>query len=1070
MKNMPFAEFWELPELTGINRLPMQATLCPYQTMAQAKRGDPAKSPWVKSLDGTWDFRYFECPSEITADDLEPACAGPWAPIAVPGNWTMQGWDKPHYTNVNMPFDNKPPTVPSAHNPTGVYQTFFTLPPAWKGRRTVIQFGGVESCFCLYLNGVFLGMGKDSRLPSTFDLTPCVQDGENRVTVICIRYSDGSYIEDQDHWWMAGIYRSVVLQSLAPIGIADVFATAAPGEQAPDGRLTVNTVLDVTMDPDADRPRHEKPGYHVVEMQLFDATGKPVFKSPPSVRISNSYRKQCYEGRIQATVKRPGLWSPECPTLYTLVVTLKNHRGRVIEHVSCRTGFRRLEIRNREFLLNGQPVYIKGVNRHDHDPDTGKTVSREAMLQEIRLLKQYNFNAVRTAHYPNDPQWLDLCDQYGIMIVDEANIESHANYSTLCRDPRWRLAFTERVERMVRRDKNHPCVIAWSLGNESGYGPNHDAAADWVRAYDPGRPLHHEGAGKQTWIQAMSRFDQGGDRANDFHNPMYSEIEVLEAFAAQHPHAPGTDPRRPFIMCEYAHAMGNSCGCLKDYWDVIYSRPGLQGGFIWDWIEQGIRKIDPATGRAFWAYGGDFGDEPNDVNFCCNGMIMPDRTIKPQMHEFKKIAQPVRLTAVDLDIGEIHVFNADFFRLLDWLEGTWRLEVDGRTVQRGRFPRLALAPQTGSTCRLPIHKPVRMRRGEAAHLCLSFKTRERQTWCARGHEVAREQFQLPFAGTARLPTAASHAGSRRSAVIVNGSRLQLGDSGMEAVIDERTGTLCHVSANGQPLILSGPTFNLWRAPLDNDGVKGHAGQWAAHWKPLGRWMLAGYDKLTPEPIRTALTSSPRQAILRSHTVYHGANGTGQFDVHTEFRFTADGLIRCDHRFRFADGMPDVPRIGVQMTLAPGLDQLDWFGRGPFESYADRRYAAEFGRYGGTVDEQYFPYIVPQENGNKEDVSWFSLRGTSGGIQFQSAVGPFSFSAHHFTPRDLTDARHTTDVPRRAETTVLLDARQRGLGTASCGPDTLDRYKVPPGRYRLQYVMIPLQDRAPRRFELPRPGR
>ena len=1062
MTNLQFPNFWEMPELTEINRLPMRATLHPYRTAAQAKTVDPAKSPWVLPLDGAWDFRYFERPTVVTDADLV-ADAG-WATIAVPANWTMQGWDKPHYTNVIMPFENTPPTVPADHNPTGVYRTRFTLPDGWAGRRTVIEFGGVESCFCLYLNGGFVGMSKDSRLPAAFDLTRYLRPGENVLTVMCIRYSDGSYVEDQDHWWMAGIYRSVQLRSMAPVSIEDVFVKGDLDDRFHDGILTVRTTLDFAAEPDTDLTNGESRRFHTVEVQLFDADGKTVFRKPPSVRISNSYRKQYYEGEVKAVVKRPAPWSSEVPYLYTLVVTLKDHQGRVLDHTSCRTGFRRVEVKNREFLLNGQPVYIKGVNRHDFDPDTGKTVSRAAMVRELQLLKQHNFNAVRTSHYPNDPLWLDLCDEVGILVVDEANLESHANYNTLCRDPRWGRTFFERVERMVRRDKNHPCVIAWSLGNESGYGPNHDAAADWVRGYDSSRVLHHEGALKQAWVQSHSRYDRGGERSNDFHNPMYPQVADIVAFAKQDPQAPETDSRRPFIMCEYSHAMGNSCGCLKDYWDAIYAHHGLQGGFIWDWIEQGIRKIDPATGREFWAYGGDFGDEPNDANFCCNGMIMPDRTIKPQMHEFKKIAQPVWITAGDLAKGVVHVFNADFFRSMDWLAGEWSMEVDGRRVQRGVLPALPLAAQTGTTVRIPLRAPA-MRAGEEAYLRISFKTLRKQPWCAKGHEVAREQFRLPFAGQALLPAAVVKARGG-SAVEQHGALLRLGNSGIEVVIDEKTGALLRVSASGQEVIAAGPSFNIWRAPLDNDGVKGKADQWTAVWKPLGRWMNAGYDALTSAVESVNLKRIGGDVVLGSRAVYACGKGDGRFEVEHVYRFTSAGLIRCDHRFRFAAGMPDVPRLGVMMTLAGGYERLDWFGRGPFENYADRKYAAEFGRYGGNVDEQYFPYIVPQENGNKEDVAWFSLRGTGGaGVQFQTLGSLFSFSAHHFTPADLTGAYHTFDVPRRAETTVLLDARQRGLGTASCGPDTLDRYKVLPGDYRLRYAIIPLAGREPGRFRL-----
>jgi beta-galactosidase len=1057
-----FPNFWELPEITEINRLPMRATMFPFKTAAQARSRNPEKSPWVLSLDGKWDFRYFENPAAVTPSDLAPETDAAWSSITVPGNWNMQGWDKPHYTNTIMPFANTPPTVPADHNPTGLYRTTFEVPGSWKGRRIVIQFGGAESCLCLYLNGTFIGMSKDSRLPSEFDLTKHVQDGPNTLLALCIRYSDGSYVEDQDHWWMAGLYRSVHLYSTDQAYLEDVFARAIPDENLKNGTLTVRAKINFVSDPHRQYPRESGKSAHTVEAELFDAAGNPVPLSSSSVAIRHSYRKDYYEGEIQANVRKINLWSPERPALYTLIVTLKNPEGRAREHVSCRVGFRRVAIKNREFLLNGCPLFVKGVNRHDHDPDTGKAVPRDKMLQEIFLLKQFNFNAVRTSHYPNDPMWLDLCDEYGIMIVDEANIESHANYATICRAPRWSRSFLERVQRMVQRDQNHPCIIAWSLGNESGYGPNHDRAAEWVRAYDNTRVLHNEGALKETWQQSGNLFDQGGERSNDWHDPMYPTVGVISQHATDKLGYTETDTARPLIMSEYAHAMGNSCGCLKDYWDAIYEHHGLQGGFIWDWIEQGIRKIDPASGQMFWAYGGDFGDIPNDANFCCNGMIMPDHTIKPQMWEFKKCAQPVWITEANLNKGGIHIFNADFFRSLAWLTGSWVVEVEGKPVQRGELPLLKLAPQSGATLSLPL-QPVTMHKGEEAYLRVSFKTREKQTWCPKGHEVAWEQFRLPQKGTTRLPQPIAP----QNMVTRAGNTICFSD-GLSASIDESSGMLLSLACNDVPVLLQGPIFNIWRGPLDNDGVKGKKEQWTANWKPLGRWINAGYDNLFLRESHATLQQQAKGVVLENRQIWACREDKGHFIVENRYAFMASGLLLCEHRFVFEKDMPDVPRLGVMLQFAEGYDAIEWFGRGPFESYTDRKYAADIGRYKGTVQDQYFPYIVPQENGNKEDVAWFALRNAQGaGLQIQTRGKPFGFSAHHFTPDDLTKAYHTYDVPQRPEITVLLDACQRGLGTASCGPDTLDQYKIQPGAYKLSYAIIPLHARqTARRFALP----
>lgn len=1048
-----FPAFWETPEFTEIARLPMRSTLHPYKTQKQALDRNPAKSPWVFNLDGQWDFRYYTSPEQVQPADLAANAGGKWDKITVPGNWTMQGWDKPHYTNVIMPWTNNPPFVP-AENPTGVYRTAFTLPADWEGRRVVIQIGGVESCYYLYLNGTFIGMSKDCRLPAEFDLTAKAVKGINSLAVVCIRWSDSSYVEDQDQWWMAGIHRSVFLYSTANCYIEDVCATSPYDYRRKEGELTVKTTLRFRAEPDTDLKQGQPRRFHTVEARLFDAKGKPVFKQPLAATISNSYRKDYYRCCVSAKVKNPAAWTCEQPNLYTLVVTLKDHNGKELENTSTRIGFRTVEIKKRSLLFNGQPIYIKGVNRHDHDPDTGKHVTREAMLQEIYLLKQFNFNAVRTCHYPNDPQWLDLCDEYGIMILDEANIESHANYSTICHDPRWSKQFVERVQRMVLRDKNHACIFGWSLGNESGYGENHDLAADWVRAFDPTRILHNENALKLSWSQGFNPYDKGGERSEDLVSPMYPGIDVLVNFSKNSP-----DKTRPFVMCEYAHAMGNSCGCLKDYWDAIYKYPGLQGGFIWDWIEQGLRKTDPKTGREFWAYGGDYGDEPNDSDFCCNGMIMPDRTPKPQMWEFKKIVQPVKIVAKNAAKGEFEIFNSDFFTSLDWLAGSWKLEVDGKQMQAGKLPLLKLAPQKKLKVKLALKEP-KMLAGQEAYLTLSFKTREKTPWCGKGHEVAWEQFKMPYKGAGKLQAVAAAGGVTQS-----GKSVQLGDSGVTAVLDEKNGRLESVALGKKAVISSGPDFLLWRGPTDNDGVKGKEEQWTAEWKPLGRWMRAGYDKLTPQVQNVKIQDAACGIEMISRILYACSKGDGKFSVENRYCFTPAGVIYCDHRISFQKGMVDVPRLGMRLNVAAGLENLDWFGRGPVESYPDRKYAADFGRFASTVTEQYYPYIVPQENGNHEDTTWFSLREGKSGLQFQTTGKPFSFSALHMTPEDLTAAHHTFDINQRPETTVTINVAQRGLGTASCGPDTLEKYQILPGEYRLSYAIIPLADTAPGRFTL-----
>ncbi|HEY3183377.1 MAG TPA: glycoside hydrolase family 2 TIM barrel-domain containing protein, partial [Gaiellaceae bacterium] len=642
---------WMRPELTSLDRLPPRATL------------DRSPSRWFVRLDGEWDFRVVARPEEAAR---ALAAARGWDTVAVPGLWTMQGYGRPHYTNVVMPFADRPPRVPD-DNPTGIYRRRFTVPRGWKRRRAVLHFGGVEGVLHVLVNGEPAGIAKDSRTPAEFDVTDLVRHDEpNELVAAVVQWSDASFVEDQDQWWHAGIARQVALLSLGDDSITDLFVHAEM-----DGRLLV----------EADRPG---------DVELFDTKGRKVAKG----RTGDELR-----------VREPQLWSAEDPALYALSVTA--YSGEV---VSCRVGFRSVEVRDGRLLVNGTAIRIHGVNRHDHDDVRGRAVTRELMEADARLMKQFNVNAVRTSHYPNDPYWLDLCDRYGLYAIDEANIEAHAYYDEVCNDQRYAHHFVERVRNMVERDKNHPSVILWSLGNESGYGPNHDAAAGWVRFRDPSRPLHYEGAIKFDWA--------GGRAASDIVCPMYASVEDIDAWAKSN------DDPRPLILCEYSHAMGNSNGGLADYYATFDGHDRLQGGFVWEWIDHGIRQTAP-NGREHWAYGGDFGDEPNDANFCADGLVWPDRTPHPAMNELKFLARPVGVEQTGA--GRFRVVSKRDFAGLDDFRGTWELS-DGR---KGRLP--ALKGRSVS-----VRVPVR----DAEWITFRFQRRSATAWAPAGHGVAWQQFRL----------------------------------------------------------------------------------------------------------------------------------------------------------------------------------------------------------------------------------------------------------------------------------------------------------------------------------------
>ncbi|NLF40669.1 DUF4981 domain-containing protein, partial [bacterium] len=959
---------------------------------------------------------------------------GAWSSIAVPGNWTMQGFGTPHYTNVQMPFNTVPPDVPD-ENPTGIYRRMFDVPGAWSGRRIVIHFGGCEGVLYVYINGQPAGMSKDARTPAEFDITRLVAAGQpNELLAVVVQWSDASFIEDQDHWWQAGIQREVFLYSTGAPHLQDVFARGDLEDNYRDGILRVTCRIGFP---------GELHGGCVVRAKLFDARGRTVSGKPLEAQCgaARAAGQPRNEVRFVQNVRAPQRWSAETPHLYTLVVTLHTPQGE--EHVSCQVGFRRVEIRNRTLLVNGKKVFIRGVNRHDHDDTSGKALSRETMEKDIRVMKQFNINAVRTSHYPNDVYWLELCDRHGLYVVDEANIESHAFYQDLCRDPRYTDAFVGRVRAMVERDKNHPCVIFWSLGNESGYGPNHDAAAGYVRGADPSRLLHYEGA-ISSWANEGQTWESGA-LATDVVCPMYPQIKDIVKWAKS------TRGPRPMIMCEYSHAMGNSNGCLADYWHAIERTDGLQGGYIWEWIDHGITQVAP-NGRTYWAYGGDFGDEPNDANFVADGLVWPDRTPHPGLFEYKHLNQPVSVELLGTRPVKIKVVNKQAFVSLEWLRGEWELMVDGRCVQRGLLPSLACALGAAKTVALKLRKPLEDFKGEV-FLNVRFKQRKATWWAPAGFEVAHQQ--LPLA--ASRPRAATRAATAVEAGAISvdedADTIVLRAGAVRAVFSRKTGTLVSFGADDANRIVAGPLLNVWRAATDNDGIKLKGGQ---EWKPLRRWEKLALDRVAHQLSGMRVVCAKHKAPCVEIT--HSASGRNEWSDFTHVhRYTLlpNGELRVENDVRLGRDITDLPRVGVTMALVPTLERLEWYGRGPWENYCDRKTSTIVGRFSGTVSDQYVPYIMPQEHGHKTDVRWAMLRDEAGSGVRVIGAPLFEFSAGHFTADDLFKAKHTFELEPRAEVILNIDHAHRGLGTASCGPDTLDKYKLLKRRYAFTYTLAAL---------------
>ena len=992
---------WLNPVVVQINKQPGRATSVPYHNEVAAIADARDDSPFVQSLNGAWKFQMADCPAQapegFEVEDYDDAA---WADIPVPSNWELEGHGKPIYTNVKMPFHNDPPNVPEDDNETGCYRRSFDIPADWDRRRVSIMFEGVESAFHLWINGEFVGYSQGTRLPAEFDITDHIRPGQNTVAARVYRWCDGSWIEDQDHWWLGGIYRDVYLVSTPAVTVRDFFAIPNLDENYANGSLTVRLEMSPPYGVDLE-------GYSV-EMKLLDADGAPVLDEPVTspVEYSWKYRKTF---TISTDVITPNKWTAETPYLYRILLTLKDPNGAALEVRTSRVGFRKVELLDGQIHVNGVSILLGGVNRHDHHDTRGKAVTIGSMIADIELMKQFNINAVRTSHYPNDPAFYDLCDEYGLYLYDEANIESHDVWGGPANCADWMTAMMERGMRMVERDKNHACVIVWSLGNESGYGPNHAAMSGWMKDYDPTRLIHYHPAGDAKPVDILG--------------PMYPTVDRIIEMAE--------DPNetRPVVMCEYAHSMGNSTGNLKEYWDAIRSHKRLQGGFIWDWVDQGLTKVSD-EGEEYWAYGGDFGDEINDRQFCVNGLIWPDRTPHPAMYEYKKILEPAVIDVVD---GKLRVTNRRFFTDLSDLAGTWHVAADGREVQSGDLPVINAAPGTFVDLDIPLGA-IDFERGVDYWLNVSLTLAADTLWAPKGHEVAWAQFGIPNENPRvdQVPTMEVHPLN-----VDNGAELAvISGEGFSVAFDKKTGAIVSWKSGDRDVLLNGPELNLWHAPTDND-----EGNWRA--KFAGKWRDAGLDDLTEEIREVVIdTPSPRhaQVIVRGRSV--GKDNT-VFDTTFTYTVHGGGDVVLDVAITPTTDLPTLPRVGVKLALPGGYETFSWYGRGPHENYCDRKEGAAVGLYSGSVDEQYVPYIFPQENGNKTDTRWVALTNEEGAGLLAVGKPLMEVSAHHFTAHDLDAAKHTHEVKRRDEITLNLDHRQIGLGGGSCGPVTLPQYQLTP---------------------------
>ena len=1010
---------WENQKLTGINKMEGHTFCPPFDGRTEALTGERSSSPYFKLLNGAWKFEYFASPESAPEDFFEEDFdCSEWDDIVVPSNWQMKGYGNPHYTNVVYPIPVNPPFVPS-ENPTGCYIREFEIEESWQDRRIVLRFDGVDSFFYVWVNGQLAGMSKGSRNPAEFDITDIAQIGPNRITVQVLQWSDGTYLEDQDMWWLSGIFRDVSVTAYPEIDIFDIFAKPLLDRKYKNGQLELELEI---------RNRMEKAGNDlVVEAELFDKFGRAVFREPLSAKTSVKAGKSALV-RMNAEIRNVLKWSAETPDLYTLLLTLKNRYG-VIECKSLRIGFRTMELRDGNFLVNGVPIMIRGVNRHEFQTDLGRAVTYDAILEDILLMKRNNINAIRTCHYPDCEMFYEICDRYGLYVMCEADLETHgfgyAEGKNPSMWPEWEHPFLERMQRMVETFKNHASIIFWSLGNEAGYGINHRKMYEWTKKRDNTRLVHYER-------------DQMAETA-DVLSTMYSAPEfIVNTIIPERCRPTG----KPFILCEYAHAMGNGPGGLEDYWQTFYAHKEIQGGFVWEWCDHGIRTRDE-DGCEYFAYGGDFGETPNDGNFIADGLVLPDKTPSPGLMELKKVIAPVRVTAGNLKKGIVHVENHYDFLTLEHLNVVWSISENGTVIQSGSIPPLAIAARTGADVAIPFVMPPHPKPGAEYFLNLSFLLGADTLWARCGHEIAWAQLALDLKAAAPK-TAASRPASSPVEMEEDADFLYIAADETFFEFDRRTGTLASWMIDGLPLLESGPRLNLFRATTDND--RGHSGM-AAQWKK------AYYHQITHTVKDIAF--DPDKARIRVLTRVAPPVLQWGIDCEYIYQFLPDGSFTLELSGKPAgDDMPPFPRLGFRLALPEAMDNVQWFGLGPGESYPDTKEAQRVGLYKAPVDALYTPYTYPQENGNRSEVrraAFYDLH--MGGFLVTGLNGMrFNFSAHRFTPEALEAAKHPHEIEESETICLNLDWKQQGVGSSSCGPALPEKYQIPvkPFRFGMKF--------------------
>ncbi|MDP4283838.1 MAG: glycoside hydrolase family 2 TIM barrel-domain containing protein [Bacteroidota bacterium] len=1017
--------FWENEFKNEYNREPMHATYFAYENKELALEDNPSQSKFFQSLNGNWKFKWVDKPDDRPLGFWKTNYNDShWVNFKVPATWEVNGYGIPIYTNIKYDFGYlikpNPPFVPHQYNPVGSYRREIMVDKGWKGKDIYIQFGAVRSCLYLWVNGQWVGYSEDSKLPAEFNITQYLKPGQkNLVAFQVYRWSDGSYIEDQDMWRLAGVNRDVYMYARNPIHIRDVQVIPDLTDNYKNGQLNIS--LDFLKNND-----HSLKNYKA-SFELLDSSGKSLHKTSISLWDSVKFKN------VIIKLADPKKWTAETPYLYTVLTTLTDRRGKVIEVIPQKTGFRKVEIKDGVLYVNGKAIFIKGVNRHEMDPITGQYISKERMMQDVRIMKENNINAVRTCHYPDDPYWYQLCDKYGLYVVDEADLESHGmgfGANSLSKKPDWFLQHFQRDSRAVERDKNHASVIIWSMGNEAGMGINFEKCYEWIKHQDPSRPVEYEPASATNF--------------SDIYCPMYPSPDDM----VHHVKYDSSSNHKPFILVEYAHAMGNTDGNFNDYWDTIRKYyPHMQGGYIWDFVDQGFQKITD-RGDTIWAYGGDYGvNMPSDENFNCNGLVAPDRSLHPQMLEVKKEYQNIFTFPADVMNGKIKVYNENFFKDLGYIYLDWELVADGKVIQKGKDESLNVEPWDTSI--IDLHYNLPHAAYKELFLNVYYKTKATEGLIPANWPVAKDQLTI----YSHLDNKLTLPESDNLQVQVSDSSIDVGNNKVKFVFNHQDGLLHEYIVAGINYLKEGYGLkpNFWRAPTDND-FGAHLQLKLQNWKRASHnYVLLGFN----------IDSSDSKDIkLNMH--YSLPDVYAYLDINYEMN--GEGIIKVTESIQ-ADSSKEEPmmfKFGMQMMLPKEYNQMEWYGRGPSENYWDRKDAAFVGLYNMSVHDQFHDYVRPQETGNKTDVRWIKLTNEDGKGLLIAGDTVLNIAPRHYLDEDLDEGlekhnRHTGELKERDMTVLSIDLEQTGVGGInSWGTWPLKQYRLDYKDYSYSFMISPVK--------------